>query len=98
MAKKNMKKLHSAVRERENNNCQICKRYFEDNACCAHHLQSRGARPDLWDDPNNCILVCLRCHNLIHNGEITINKSELAKRNAEKSSPEGGDLGCELTA
>jgi hypothetical protein len=67
----NLSKVHQAVRERNFNICDICKRVLPDNMLCAHHVRSRGSRPDLALDPNNCLCVCQRCHNRCHSGEIS---------------------------
>ncbi len=69
---KNLKELHELVRYREDNTCQICWKWFPDNMCCPHHVKTRGSRPDLKHDPDNCILVDLSCHNKIHSGQVKI--------------------------
>jgi 5-methylcytosine-specific restriction endonuclease McrA len=75
-----MKALHKEVCERDHYQCRVCKKsfnyncHFDENGVnqyvCAHHLESRGAHPEKKFDPDNCITVCLDCHNKIHSGEI----------------------------
>lgn len=77
----NLAKVHQAVRKRSKNRCDICHLIFPDNMLCAHHVKSRGSRPDLALNPRYCLCVCGNCHNKCHSGEIT-KEQQLIKLNA----------------
>lgn len=68
----NLTKWHKEGREKSNNHCEVCRRWFPDNMLAGHHVKSRGSRIDLKLDPNNRKIVCQECHNKIHNGTIKL--------------------------
>ena len=59
--------VKSYIRNRDNYTCQSCKNKCLDNNE-VHHIipRSNGGT----DKPNNLILLCITCHNKIHNGLI----------------------------
>lgn len=63
---------HESVRKKYNNICQGCKRWFPENMCCGHHIKSKKAYPELKYDVENGLLVCLKDHNDIHNGNLKV--------------------------
>lgn len=75
------KHLRAAVRKRDNNECQVCKRngyVFVDTgelnrkgtrkkiALIVHHIKELEDYPELAQDINNLECVCVNCHNKIH--------------------------------
>ena len=61
------------VRNRDNYQCQICKKYVGNQPNEVHHivLKSDGGS----DRPENLILLCLNCHTNVHAGKVTCSKS-----------------------
>ncbi len=47
--------------------CQVCgKKGVRGNKLTIHHIKPKSEYPELDDDPDNLILVCRKCHDLIH--------------------------------
>jgi hypothetical protein len=66
------KEWHQAIREKFNNACQGCGRWFPDEMLCGHHVESRGSRPDLELDPENGVALCFECHAAVHGGRLEV--------------------------
>lgn len=63
--------------------CVIDKTYREvfdrDKHCCRlcgtslnlqlHHIQYRSEAKDLINEPKNCIMLCVNCHQLVHSNK-----------------------------
>lgn len=75
------KRLRKHVRERDNNECQECKRqgkvFIDTNelnrkgtrkkiALIVHHKLELSDRPDLALDIDNLECLCVHCHNKLH--------------------------------
>ena len=75
------KHLRAAVRKRDNNECQECKRQgkvFIDTgelnrkgtrkkiALIVHHIKELEDHPELAHDMDNLECLCVHCHNRIH--------------------------------
>lgn len=45
-----------------------------------HHVTSRGARPDLVEDPDNIIGLNRLTHTLVHDGVIYITPQKLTRK------------------
>lgn len=54
--------------------CEVCCREFPEDMICPHHCKTKGSRPDLILETDNCISVCQMCHNKIHMGLIKVTK------------------------
>ena len=62
------KKKRSEIKQLYNNHCAICG---SAEKCEAHHIISLSVLPQLKLDNDNIILLCSRCHKLVHNGIIS---------------------------
>ncbi|MEY9973157.1 5-methylcytosine-specific restriction protein A [Lysinibacillus sp. RC46] len=75
------KHLRAAVRERDNNECQQCKRegrvFIDTNelnrkgtrkkiALIVHHIKELEDHPELAQDMDNLECLCVHCHNKLH--------------------------------
>ena len=54
------------VIERDKYMCQICG---ANQDLHAHHILYRSQRKDLIDEPTNLIMLCGRCHGLVHSNK-----------------------------
>ena len=57
----NAKQWYFAVFDRDKC-CQVCGGYPVE----AHHILTKGSRPDLKRDVDNGILLCQKCHRRAH--------------------------------
>ncbi len=64
------KETYQEVYERDKGLCQLCG---SSKNLHLHHILGRGK--DLTDNPNNCIMLCQRCHlEVVHNLKIKMKK------------------------
>lgn len=48
-----------------------------------HEIEFRSQKPNDWTDPENRVLLCNECHNLVHSKDIALWKMELTKLRKE---------------
>ena len=68
-AKKRQKVSHETymkVLKRDNYMCQICG---TNQNLHLHHIRYRSERKDLIDEPTNLIMLCFKCHELVHSSK-----------------------------
>ncbi len=66
-ATREWKQKRLEILERDNYECQLCKRegrYSKGNV--VHHVKHLEDRPDLALDDDNLMTVCEACHNRLH--------------------------------
>lgn len=67
------KKIYEEVYNRDGGRCRLCG----SNNIQLHHIRYRSEAKDLIDVASNCIMLCERCHRLVHsNKKIWQNKLE----------------------
>lgn len=67
--------LRKQALERDNYECQVCKRYGRYRlARNVHHLKEVKVRPDLALTLDNLESVCIQCHNEIHDKRLKVDK------------------------
>ena len=54
--------IYKQVYERDKGVCQICG----NNNIQLHHIVYRSENKNLINEPSNCIMLCLKCHKLVH--------------------------------
>ena len=59
--------MNAVVRHRARFSCEKCGRWCMSGGH-VHHKKSRGAHGDAAWTMDNMILVCVKCHDLIHKG------------------------------
>lgn len=60
------KETYQKVYERDRGICQLCG----SSQCIeAHHIRYRSERKDLIDEQTNLILLCKKCHMLVHSNK-----------------------------
>ena len=59
------KKTYNEVYERDKGCCRLC---YKTNIEL-HHVYYRSERKDLIDEPSNCIMLCYKCHKLVHSNK-----------------------------
>ena len=52
--------------------CLKCPKSIASSFGHLHHIQSRGAGGG--DTEDNCVILCWKCHRLVHDGKIKIEK------------------------
>lgn len=57
---------YQKVYERDKGICQLCG---SSNWIEAHHVLYKSERKDLIDEPTNLILLCKKCHMLVHSNK-----------------------------
>lgn len=62
------KRKRSEIKQLYNGKCALCG---SAEKCEAHHIISLSVLPQLRLDNDNLILLCSRCHKLVHNGIIS---------------------------
>lgn len=62
------KRKRSEIQKLYNNRCAICG---SAEKCETHHIIPLSVLPQLKLDNNNLILLCSRCHKLVHNNIIS---------------------------
>lgn len=64
---KDWKQKRKEVLDRDNNECQLCKKSGKvTKATTVHHIKHYENRPDLALTDDNLISVCESCHNKLH--------------------------------
>lgn len=58
---KTTKETYNAVFERDGGCCKLCKSQRELQL---HHIMGRG--PNHTNNPNECVMLCRSCHELVH--------------------------------
>lgn len=59
------KETYDEVYERDKGCCRLCG----NNSIQLHHIRYRSESKDLIDVPSNCIMLCLKCHKLVHSNK-----------------------------
>lgn len=59
-------KTYDEVYKKCNGQCQIC---YTTNNLHYHHILYRSERRDLIDDPSNGIMLCTKCHKIVHSNK-----------------------------
>lgn len=57
---------YQKVFERDNGKCRLCGAI---NQLQLHHIFYRSERKDLINEPNNCIMLCFKCHKKVHSNK-----------------------------
>lgn len=57
---------YNAVLERDKGQCQLC---LTSQNLQLHHIAYRSEAKHLINDIDNCIMLCLECHNLVHSNK-----------------------------
>lgn len=57
---------YNKVYERDKGRCQLCGTY---NNLQLHHIVYRSENRKLINEPSNCIMLCMNCHNLVHSNK-----------------------------
>lgn len=60
------KQVYECVYTRDEGKCVLCG---SNELIQLHHIFYRSERKDLINDPNNCVLLCLKCHQLVHSNK-----------------------------
>ena len=60
------KNTYEEVFNRDKGLCALCSSSF---SLQYHHILYRSERKDLINEPNNGIMLCLNCHNLVHSNK-----------------------------
>lgn len=60
------KQTYESVYTRDNGRCVLC---HSNELIQLHHVLYRSERKDLINDPNNCVLLCCKCHQLVHSNK-----------------------------
>lgn len=61
------KEVYNAVYVRDDGRCRLCGSYKNLHL---HHIIYRSENKMLINDINNCIMLCINCHNLVHSNKI----------------------------
>lgn len=59
------KDTYNMVFERDNGICRLC----ENKTIHLHHIIYRSESKALINEPSNCIMLCERCHRLVHSNK-----------------------------
>lgn len=59
------KKTYDKVYERDKGCCRLCG----NDKIQLHHIIYRSEDKSLIDEPNNCIMLCIKCHKLVHSNK-----------------------------
>lgn len=57
--------IYDKVFERDKGKCRLCG----NTNIQLHHILYRSERKDLINEPNNCIMLCVECHKLVHSNK-----------------------------
>lgn len=69
------RELRLVALERDNHECQVCKRKGKySKGRNVHHLIEVKERPDLALTLSNLETVCIQCHNIIHDKRLKNDK------------------------
>ena len=59
------KEIYEQVYERDKGKCKLCG----NNNIQLHHIIYRSEDKSLINEPNNCIMLCIKCHKLVHSNK-----------------------------
>ena len=59
------KETYWKVYERDKGCCKLCG----NNQIQLHHIIYRSENKNLIDEPDNCIMLCNKCHKLVHSNK-----------------------------
>lgn len=59
------KETYQKVYERDKGRCRLCG----NNNIQLHHIVYRSEDKSLIDEPTNCIMLCYKCHKLVHSNK-----------------------------
>ena len=54
--------IYQQVYDRDNGQCQLCGNINIQ----LHHIVYKSEDKSLINEPNNCIMLCVKCHKLVH--------------------------------
>lgn len=58
--------IYNQVIERDNYKCRLCG---NTQNLQLHHIVYRSENKKLINEPNNCIMLCILCHKLVHSNK-----------------------------
>lgn len=59
-------KVYNKVLERDKNSCRLCG---TSQNLQLHHIVYRSEDTNLINEISNCIMLCVKCHNLVHSNK-----------------------------
>lgn len=59
------KETYNKVYERDKGRCRLCG----SNQIQLHHIVYRSENKKLINEPSNCIMLCAKCHELVHSNK-----------------------------
>ena len=59
------KETYNKVYERDKGRCRLCG----SNQIQLHHIVYRSENKKLINEPSNCIMLCVKCHELVHSNK-----------------------------
>lgn len=59
------KEIYDKVYERDKGCCRLCG----NDKIQLHHIIYRSEDKSLIDEPTNCIMLCIKCHKLVHSNK-----------------------------
>lgn len=59
------KEIYNKVYERDKGRCRLCG----SNQVQLHHIVYRSENKKLINEPSNCIMLCAKCHDLVHSNK-----------------------------
>ena len=60
------KQVYECVYTRDEGKCVLC---HSNELIQLHHILYRSERKDLINEPSNCVLLCFKCHQLVHSNK-----------------------------
>lgn len=60
------KEIYQQVYERDKGKCRLCGTSLNLHL---HHLVYRSEDKKLINEPTNCIMLCVKCHQLVHSNK-----------------------------
>ncbi len=60
------KQTYEYVHTRDGGKCVLC---HSKQMLQLHHILYRSERKDLINEPSNCVLLCFKCHQLVHSNK-----------------------------
>lgn len=59
------KETYNKVYERDKGRCRLC----DSSQIQLHHVVYRSEDKKLINEPSNCIMLCAKCHDLVHSNK-----------------------------